>query len=129
MPRNQRVMLAGLYQRWEVDGVRRCRSMGISCGEEITEEELPLYVDDEKEAIRLIRANKNHARPGAWWCCKADFGQHEPTCRNYRAFTPATVRNWIREELAKHDIPNEHDPYPDIIMAVVHRLDEQEAKG
>jgi hypothetical protein len=30
---------------------------GISCGEEITETELPLYVDDEKEAIRLIRAN------------------------------------------------------------------------
>jgi hypothetical protein len=19
----------------------------------------------------------------AWWCCKAEFGEHEPTCANY----------------------------------------------
>ena len=19
-----------------------------------------------------------------WWCCKAEFGKHEPTCENYK---------------------------------------------
>jgi hypothetical protein len=33
---------------------------------------------------------------GEWWCCKADFGEHEPTCRNYFAAAPADQRE-VRE--------------------------------
>jgi hypothetical protein len=33
-----------------------------------------------------------------WWCCKAEFGEHEPTCKNFAAKCESDIRK-IRESL------------------------------
>jgi hypothetical protein len=55
---------------------------------------------------------------GEYWCCKADFGEHEPTCKNYVAGDGKQqearfVREWyefLKERdpyhFEAHDIPN-----------------------
>lgn len=39
------------------------------------------------------------ATAGGWYCCKADFGEHEPTCKNFK-LVPATAEMELREKIA-----------------------------
>ena len=31
-----------------------------------------------------IRATLKEESEGSWWCCGADYGKHEPSCKNYK---------------------------------------------
>lgn len=38
----------------------------------------------------------------SWWCCKADFGSHEPSCPNYRSDQTSTT---LDSTCTKHGKP------------------------
>lgn len=48
----------------------------------------------------------------SWWCCKAEFGEHEPTCKNYRPndkpLDPALVER-AAEAINKARVPPEDE--------------------
>lgn len=39
---------------------------------------------DDPKYDSLREAIDAKASEGSWWCCKADYPNHEPTCKNYQ---------------------------------------------
>ena len=73
-----------------------CSLLGIPTNEDNIPEDCPLPgTEDSRVACVMSNAiNKSNtnieklraalATPKRWWCCMADFPNHEPDCENYK---------------------------------------------
>ena len=64
-------------------GIRRTRDMVE--GVLNTPESFHALEDDmSTEMLARVSAAQESTKEPQWWCCKAKFGEHEPTCKNYK---------------------------------------------
>jgi hypothetical protein len=49
-------------------------------GEQLWKTRWASEVDELKKQLAAREAGEVQ---GPWWCCRADFGKHEPTCKNH----------------------------------------------
>ena len=65
------------YHFWKPESDDEAISCGMDCAREVLNM-LDDYASQPSDPPEQAKSKKLK-----WWCCKAEFGEHEPTCENY----------------------------------------------
>ena len=63
-------------------------------------------MQDRKTVINALRHEMGIDSDNNWWCCKANFGEHEKTCKNYQE------KSMIEDENGLCFIPEDDETKP-----------------